>query len=376
MAEAAKERGNALYKAGKFEDAVKAYDESIAADPAIAAAHANRAAALTAMGRAKFNDATVACVEALCLDPSYGRAKSRLGALCVKLGDLEPAVAAAEGRARSHPDHSPSSSLAKALRLLRDGRAAGNAAFKSGDVARALKTYSDAMLAAAAEAAGSDAAAAGAMDAEALCVAVPGAALLMCNRAACAASLGRHADALTDATAALRADPEYAKASLRAAHARKALGEHAAAAAIFAELRERLPGDASVADELNACRRAAGGDLAKLPTERAGVIEIESMERYRALIAKAPLCLIDFTAKWCGPCKQVAPHFAAMALANPTIHFLKVDVDERQDISAAENVRSMPTFKAYRYGAKVDEFSGADLGRLQGLVARYLPTLS
>ena len=109
MAEAAKERGNALYKAGKFEDAVKAYDESIAADPAIAAAHANRAAALTAMGRAKFNDATVACVEALCLDPSYGRAKSRLGALCVKLGDLEPAVAAAEARARSHPDHYPSS---------------------------------------------------------------------------------------------------------------------------------------------------------------------------------------------------------------------------------------------------------------------------
>jgi thioredoxin-like negative regulator of GroEL len=106
------------------------------------------------------------------------------------------------------------------------------------------------------------------------------------------------------------------------------------------------------------------------------VIHVESMARYRALIAKAPLCVIDFTAAWCGPCKQIAPHFAAMALANPTVHFLKVDVDECQDISAAENVRSMPTFKAYRYGAKVDEFSGADLGRLQGLVTRYLPTLS
>ena len=31
MAEAAKERGNALYKSGKFPDAVSAYDEAIAA---------------------------------------------------------------------------------------------------------------------------------------------------------------------------------------------------------------------------------------------------------------------------------------------------------------------------------------------------------
>jgi thioredoxin-like negative regulator of GroEL len=65
-----------------------------------------------------------------------------------------------------------------------------------------------------------------------------------------------------------------------------------------------------------------------------------------------------------------------MALANPHVHFLKVDVDEVQEVAAAENVRSMPTFKLYRYGAKVEEFSGADPNRLQAWLTKYLPTIS
>ena len=47
MAEAAKDRGNALYKSGKFAEAVAAYDEAIALDDSIASVHANRAAALS-----------------------------------------------------------------------------------------------------------------------------------------------------------------------------------------------------------------------------------------------------------------------------------------------------------------------------------------
>ena len=50
-------------------------------------------------------------------------------------------------------------------------------------------------------------------------------------------------------------------------------------------------------------------------------------------------------------------------------------MDEVQEVAAAENVRSMPTFKLYRYGAKMEEFSGADPNRLGAWLNQYLPTI-
>jgi thioredoxin 1 len=38
--------------------------------------------------------------------------------------------------------------------------------------------------------------------------------------------------------------------------------------------------------------------------------------------------VIDFTAKWCGPCRIIAPMFADIAKKYPHVVFLKVDVDD------------------------------------------------
>lgn len=373
MAEAAKERGNALYKSGKFSDAVAAYDEAIAADPTIASVHANRAAALSGQGRAFFAEAVRSCVTAVALDPSYARARSRLGQLCTKMGELDTATTAAEDLARADPDSAAAKALTRLLRALRDGRNEGNAAFKSGEHARAKEAYTAGI----AKAAESDPDRDTNEDAEqtttteTLAQRMP-CALLLCNRAACSSALGNHADALADADAALAADPTYVKASLRRAHALEALGKTEEAAAAFAAIRAELPGDPGVADGVNRCVRATG----KASDERAGPIHVTDGAQYARLKAAAKLCVVDFTASWCGPCRSIAPVFERMALANPSVHFLKVDVDEVQDVAASENVRSMPTFKLYRYGSKLEEFSGADANRLQAWLTRYLPTVA
>jgi thioredoxin 1 len=70
--------------------------------------------------------------------------------------------------------------------------------------------------------------------------------------------------------------------------------------------------------------------------------------------------LIDFTAKWCGPCRVMEPVMQALATEYAgRVRVTAVDVDEEQVLAQQFNVRSMPTFVLVRDGREVGRVVGS-----------------
>lgn len=86
--------------------------------------------------------------------------------------------------------------------------------------------------------------------------------------------------------------------------------------------------------------------------------------------AGSNLVVIDFFATWCGPCKSISPRVEELAKEHPDVVFLKVDVDECEDIATEYDVQSMPTFVFIINNAKVDGFSGANYDKLRDTVVK------
>merc|ERR1712223_1384451 len=80
---------------------------------------------------------------------------------------------------------------------------------------------------------------------------------------------------------------------------------------------------------------------------------------------------IDFFATWCGPCKMIAPKLEEWSASMPNVVFLKVDVDEAEDVAAEYSIQAMPTFIFMKNKAKVGDLCGANADKLKELITTH-----
>lgn len=105
------------------------------------------------------------------------------------------------------------------------------------------------------------------------------------------------------------------------------------------------------------------------------VQEIGSPTEYAQalLVATAAqrLTVVDFSAKWCGPCNAIAPVFVQLSNKYTDVEFVKVDVDGQQEIAAAHGITAMPTFVFIKNGKRIDELRGANAVKLEQLIQHH-----
>ncbi len=81
---------------------------------------------------------------------------------------------------------------------------------------------------------------------------------------------------------------------------------------------------------------------------------------FESAIKSSKVCLVDFWADWCIPCKRVAPVLEELSKEyEGKIEFFKVNVDDNPELASKYRISSIPTMVIFKEGEPVDKIVGA-----------------
>lgn len=87
------------------------------------------------------------------------------------------------------------------------------------------------------------------------------------------------------------------------------------------------------------------------------VKEVSGSEEFEKEVLKSDKAVVDFWAPWCGPCQMLAPIFEKIS-KQVDAKFVKVNVDENQDVASANAVMGIPCMIVYKNGEEASRITG------------------
>jgi len=118
------------------------------------------------------------------------------------------------------------------------------------------------------------------------------------------------------------------------------------------------------------------GASTKAPAAGGGSVPTVTEREFEQAVLRSELpVLIEFTADWCAPCKQIAPEVEAFAQEiKGKANVVKVDIDRAPALARELRVKSVPTFMVFAEQRIVDAVVGA-IGKkkMREMVEPYLP---
>jgi thioredoxin 1 len=104
------------------------------------------------------------------------------------------------------------------------------------------------------------------------------------------------------------------------------------------------------------------------------VLAVNDLNFDQEVVGSSVPVLVDFTATWCGPCRQIAPFVDQLADEfHGRAKVVKLDIDESPNTARRFQIRGVPTLMVFKGGQVVGQQVGmAPKSRLSHLLEQAL----
>lgn len=97
------------------------------------------------------------------------------------------------------------------------------------------------------------------------------------------------------------------------------------------------------------------------------IILLNKSNELQSIIKSNPKVIVDFFAKWCGPCRKLTPQLESLSSSNKSVTLVKVNVDNHSQLVKQYKVKTLPTVFFFKNGAFKFSFVGIGAENIQNL---------